>query len=256
MCSPLIVTMSEFENSSGEEDWLPPTQPGRAFSVSVEESCSRREVDEGTDGGDEFSEDDLELQIEGKSNNDYLECEDEEVATLTAADTVPSVEEGKGKSLLSHVYKPQTMHLSHVYSKTEESISGIFLEPPPILQPPTTHLDFGQILTPSNIKTEHLPEVLGLESQSTKPKMKSVAKAAPLLEEKVKDGDAFVVRNDTDRQKMKGFRTVMGSADWNDDLYKKFIVNTPIQGIVRWRLSFLRRPSWQLNLWRSNGKLC
>ncbi len=101
--------MSEFENSSGEEDWLPPTQPGRAFSVSVEESCSRREVDEGTDGGDEFSEDDMERQIEGKPNNDYLECEDEEVAALTAADTIPSIEEGKGKSLLSHIYKHHTM---------------------------------------------------------------------------------------------------------------------------------------------------
>ncbi len=25
---------------------------------------------------------------------------------------------------------------------------------------------------------------------------------------------------------------------------------------LTWRLFFFRRPSWQLNLWRSNGKLC
>ncbi len=61
-----------------------------------------------------------------------------------------------------------------------------------------------------------------------------MAKAPPLLQQKVKDGDAFVVRKDSDGQKMKVFRIVKELADFNDELFKKFIANTPIQGIVRW----------------------
>ncbi len=56
----------------------------------------------------------------------------------------------------------------------------------------------------------------------------------PYIDSVAKNGDAFVVRNDSDLHKMKVFRIVKGSADWNDDVYKKFIANTPIQGIVRW----------------------
>ncbi len=55
-----------------------------------------------------------------------------------------------------------------------------------------------------------------------------------MLQAKVKDGDAFVVRKGSDGQKMKVFRLVKELADFNDGVFKKFIANTPIQGIVRW----------------------
>ncbi len=48
-----------------------------------------------------------------KSNDDKLDCENEEAEKLTAADIIPSVEEGEeGKLLLCRVYKPQTIRLS------------------------------------------------------------------------------------------------------------------------------------------------
>ncbi len=163
--------------------------------------------------------------------------------------------------LLSLIHKPDNPPLAHVYTKTEQDDERSYEDEKsrtivrPLLLQFTGFRDDDfiegdvdalkqlpllseMIEAEENVgaieqsETSSLPS--SVKSQSRKPYIDSFAKAAPLLQGKAKDGDAFVVRKDSDHHKMKVFRIVKGSADFNDDLFKKFIANTPIQGIVRW----------------------
>ncbi len=63
----------------------------------------------------------------------------------------------------------------------------------------------------------------------------SVARAAPLKKaKKCVDGDRFVPSSPAELNKMQVFCTMKGSADFIQKYYKKFIANTPVQGVIRW----------------------
>ncbi len=92
----------------------------------------------------------------------------------------------------------------------------------------------GTIICPSNVKQKHWPAILKLEKSSKKPQMASVAKSALKKGNKSEDGARFVPSSAAARSKMQVFCTIQGSTEFANEDYRKFIGNTPVQGVIRW----------------------
>ncbi len=92
--------------------------------------------------------------------------------------------------------------------------------------PPTSGDVSGNITTSHNAKKPQ---------QMEQKILASVARAAPLKKsKKCEDGDRFVPSSPAELNKMEVFTTIKGSADFINMYYKKFIANTPVQGVIRW----------------------